>query len=222
MDLWKTCLSRSGLTRLEVLVLLGVFGIFGALVLPVFTSSVCDGGREKVVSNAKQIALVLFLYAGDHDGRFPEARSNANEAFQQLLSGYLSSKGIFVDRRSPWTPEYPDESGPAKSQLAAGENAFAYVCGLNRESNPEFPLVAQGFAEGSPGVYTLNPQVKGGVGSERRAAVIRVDGSGRFEKVSRWEYRVYKKTGPFSKIDIFASAPGWLAPDQVPLNPASE
>jgi hypothetical protein len=182
----------------------------------------CDGGRTKVVSNAKQIALALKIYAMDHDGRFPEARSNANEAFQQLLPDYVSSKLAFVARRSPWVSDYPDKADFVKPQLAGGENAFAYVCGLNSASNPEFPLVAEGFVEGNPGVYTFNPQLKGGVGRERQAVVVRVDGTGRFERVSRWDYRVYKKTGLFRKMDIFAPASGWLTADQVPLNPASE
>jgi hypothetical protein len=52
--------------------------------------------------------------------------------------------------------------------------------------------------------------------------VIRVDGSGGFEKVRLSDYRVYGTVGIGNRQqDLFASAPGWLAPDQVPLNSAS-
>ena len=213
--------SENGFTRLEGVAVVIVVTLLVAIAWPAFTGTI-HGGHTGYIVWGKEIARAVMAYAADHNGRFPEAQSNANEAYEQLFPDYVLSKRVFVPRRSAWTPNYPDEASLKRPGLAVGENGFAYVRGLNSESNPEFPLVAQGFREGSPGVYAFDPRRKGGVGSERRAVVIRVDGSGRVEEVNRWDFRVYKKVGFLRKMDIFAPAPGWLAADQMPLNPASE
>jgi hypothetical protein len=96
--------------------------------------------------------------------------------------------------------------------LKAGENCFAYVPGQTLGTHPKFPLIAMAFAKGIPGTYPINSRVKWTV-------IVRSDGSGRLEKVSSSDGRIYGSDGNGNKIDLFKPAPDWLAADQVPLNP---
>jgi hypothetical protein len=162
---------------------------------------------------AKGIYLALKMYAGDHDGKFPSMRpdgspiTTANQAYRTLIPKYVQTEKIFYIKDSAWTPKEPDDDIKGDRKLAAGENAFAYVPNLTDVSNPNFPLVATGFLEGKPGAYGDDPTVKGGISKGDGVVVVRVDGSGMFE-------RLEKHDG-----DLFNPTSEWLAPNQVPLNP---
>lgn len=196
--------------------------------------NICSSST-KDLSNAKTIYLGLKVYALDNGGRFPDTRSdgtkpvsNANEVFENLIPNYIPNKTPFYSKGSAWTPRPPNNEDLTPQRLLAGENHFAYVLNLTDNSNPDFPLVADGFVEGKPGVYTLEEGVKGSIKtrnrSEKSAIVIRVDGSGKLEAASKSPDGFYRLLGPTvpnaSKADLFAPAANWLRPDQTLLNPA--
>ena len=215
--------STNGLTRLEGVIAVGVTAILTAIVLPAFMTRLGDDrGVIPVLVNAKQVHHALAAYAVDYRGWFPKAGLTASESYQALFPTYLSSKELFFARHSAWTPNPPLDHDPDPSTLRPGQNHFAYVPGLRVDSNPDFPLVAEGFVEGRPGVYSNGLKAKGGRMRGQVVIVVRVDGRGRAERPYRSDYRVYDSTGIFSKRDIFAPAVDWLASDQAPLNPAGE
>lgn len=221
---------------LEGVVIAGLFFVIFFLAAPALfpvtggVGIVERGVQTKDLSNAKQIYLGLKLYAVEHNGRFPVAvrggtqdLSNANEAYSNLVPDYIRNAGIFYLKDSAWTPAPPEaaKGGLKRKQgLAAGENQFAYVTHLTEESNPSFPLIVDGFAEGRPGVYTSDKNAKGGVWNGKQAIVIRVDGSGKVERVQSTDFKVYGDIGSGINADLFSSAPNWLSADQIPLNPA--
>jgi len=219
--------TSAGFTLIELLVVIAIIALLAGIALPVYTQVQERGAQTKDLSNAKQIGLALKLYAGDNDGNFPvvAAAGTANEAFAKLVPQYVPTEKIFYLAKSRWTPAQPDEvfgteadGSPSATNLAAGENNFAYVNNLTDTSNPNFPLIADGFADGSPGAYTRDETAKGGVWKGKKAIVVRADLSGAVEKCNS-AFRVMGKTGTGTDADIFATSSTWLSGTQAPLNP---
>lgn len=218
--------TSAAFTLIELLVVISIIAVLAGIALPVYTQVQERGAQTKDLSNAKQIALACKLYAGDNDGKFPAVASTAtaNDAFALLVPQYIPTEKIFYLAKSQWTPKPPDEvfdtSGatpPGATTLASGENNFAYVNNLTDTSNPNFPLIADGFST-SVGTYTKDETAKGGVWKGKKAIVVRADMSGNVEKCDG-SYKVMGKTGSATDADIFASSTTWLAPTQTPLNP---
>ena len=212
--------NKSAFTLIELLVVITIIAILASIALPVFNSVTERANQTKDLSNAKQIGLGLKLFAGDNDGKFPVAGANANTAFAQLVPQYITTEKVFYLSKSPWTPAAPDEvATDATTTLASGENHFAYVNNLSDTSNPNFPLLADGFAAGTPGTYTNAETSKGGVWKGKKAIVIRADLSGSVEKCTS-AYKVFGKTGSgTADADIFATGATWLDSSQTPINP---
>src|SRR5947208_14810458 len=108
---------------LFVIAIISILAIFGLLS---FTSFQQKGKQTKALSNAKQIALALRLYASDHDGTYPSTTldasgnptttdvSTSNDAFAQLFPTYIKSEAIFYVGGSAWcAPGPPDEQTDA-------------------------------------------------------------------------------------------------------------
>ncbi|HWB61496.1 MAG TPA: hypothetical protein VG733_18585, partial [Chthoniobacteraceae bacterium] len=212
--------------------------------LPVFTSVKVKGNQTKALSNAKQIALALRLYASDNSGNFPAYTlqngspttttvSTANDAFAELFPTYLTDESIFATPGSAWSPTGPDQQydnapdNTSGKTLEAGENTWAYVTGLNDSSNAAVPLIADGFT-GNAGVtsshtYTVDPTQKGGVWKGKQAIVVHSDASGGIQNVSQTQYYIVGPCGNgVSNGDIFTTAngaDGWLGSGNVTLNP---
>lgn len=219
--------SSAAFTLIELLVVISIIAVLAGIALPVYTQVQERGAQTKDLSNAKQIALGLKLYAGDNDGLYPVVEGGtSNEAFAKLVPQYIPTEKIFYLAKSKWTPNQPDEvfgtgadGTPASTNLDTGENHFAYVNNLTDTSNPNFPLIADGFAAGTPGTYTNDETAKGGVWKGKKAIVVRADLSAAVEKCNS-SFKVMGKTGSTQDADIFAPAsPNWLSATQIPVNP---
>ncbi len=209
----------SAFTLIELLVVITIIAILASIALPVFNGVTERANQTKDLSNAKQIGLALKLYAGDNDGKFPVATTDANDAFAQLIPTYVTTEKVFYLAKSAWTPAPPDEvTSSAAETLKVGENNFAYVNNLTDTSNPNYPLIADGFASTGTGVYTSDETAKGGVWKGKKAIVIRADLSGTVEKCNA-TFQVFGKTNVAGDADIFASTTTWLSSTQVPFNP---
>ncbi len=64
-------------------------GILAGIALPVFNAVGDRGLAVKGLAQAKQIALGCKLYAGDHDGKFPDN-------LDQLIPTYLTDRRLFI------------------------------------------------------------------------------------------------------------------------------
>jgi prepilin-type N-terminal cleavage/methylation domain-containing protein len=194
--------KTSAFTLIELLVVIAIIAILASIALPAFSAVQERAKQTKDLSNGKQIALALKQFALDNNGVFPQyapaasygaaitagvAPANSNEAFWWLFPTYLTAEDIFVVGGSKWSKGQPDNSidaagaGARLLTLAAGENAYLYVLGLNDTSNPQFPLVADAVVDpaAAPYTYTTDQNTPGGVWKGRRAIVIFCDGSGR-------------------------------------------
>jgi hypothetical protein len=121
---------------------------------------------------------------------------------------WLSNSG---DRKYKW-PDFDIGTAPDYAQaLMPGECAWAYVSGLNQESAPQVPLLANGFSE-TIGQYSGDKARKGGVFAGEFCAWISVAGSAKIGTLNR-DYRLLEvKAG--KKTDVFSKAWG-TNPDNI-------
>jgi len=217
-------------TLIELLVVISIIAILAGIALPVFSSVQIKGAQTKDLSNAKQIALGLRLFAQDNNGIYPTTEpvagsslTTANDAYRNLVPQYIPQEKIFYLAKSAWTPKPPDEITSGLNGLSSGENNFAYVTGLNDSSIPNYPLIADGFG-GSSGAISgaatysspISANVKGAVWGGKNAIVIFCDGSGVVETCK--SNLVLGVTPDSSSANLFTTTTNWIPSSQV-LNP---
>ena len=155
--------TSAAFTLIELLIVITIIAVLASIALPAFTGVKERGDQTKDLSNAKQIALALRQFAIDNNGSYPakapaadysEASGNpatSNDALWWLIPDLPSKRTNFRHSGSAYTPANPDNRFDAvgastrTDTLKAGENSYAYVCGLTDTSNPIFPLIADGF-----------------------------------------------------------------------------
>lgn len=231
---------KAAFTLIELLVVISIIAILAGIALPVFGSVQVKGAQTKALSNAKQIGTALRLYAVDNNGQYPSytldgttgkptttAVTTSNAAFAQLIPDYLANEDIFWLTKSPMcNPTPPDgQMDPPGTftpnlTLAAGENEWAYVLGLNDTSNPSFPLIANGFNQESSHKYSDQEGKLGSVWKGKSAIVVRCDTSGAVMKVDRSTFTVKGPVGGTTDDDIFSnSTTTWLGQNNNTVNP---
>ena len=168
------------------------------------------------------------------------AGSTSNDALRWLVPTYTNSEDIFVVPGSAWSKgddnsldavlntsggaTYPVAGGGVDATtLASGEVGYAYVANLNDTSNPQFPLICDGFQIGTT-TYPNDKTITGGVWGGTRAVVIFVDGSGRVMKCDGGVVGAQYPNRPgraYSLVDLTqAPLEGWLSSANFILNPA--
>ncbi len=236
--------SGAAFTLIELLVVITIIAILASIALPVFNGVTERANQTKDLSNAKQLGLAAKLFATDNNGNFPSKSPGAdyntatdlasggvsNDAFWWLFPNYLQSEDIFVVAGSRWSTGVDNQIDPATATsrnqtLRGGENNYAYVAGLTDTSNPAFPLLADGFKEGSIGTYETSKSLKGGVWAAKKAIVVFCDASGQIMKVDPATHKVLRP-GTTTQQGLFdASADPnnpWLDQTGNPvLNPAA-
>ena len=224
----KRTRCRQGFSILEMIIVIAILLVLVGLAVPAALRVRTQGTQMKDLNNGKQIYLGLKLFSTDNDGRFPWADydanlagpattgstvSNANTAYQNICPQYIQLRATFYSANSVWTPSRPDENAATPPLTLPGENAFAYVPGLNSNSNPNFPLIANAFST-TVGVYSRTPGEKGSLWRAKSALVIRVDGATKFEPCNP---KTLKVAGDANRPDMFAPGNGWIP--QLPVNP---
>lgn len=221
--------QNSGFTLIELLVVISIIAILAGFALPAFANVQIKSRQTKSLNNAKQIGLACKAFAIDFNGQYPTKKldtnnrqtqndvANANEAFGQLLPDYLATEQCFFLAKSAFTRIQPDERFSSDAEkLVQGENAYAYVLNLSDTSPATWPLIAEGFNSESSHTYSKMENEKGGVWRGTHAVVVRADGSGAVEKLSR------SLTVPGSPDgdDLFKTgAANWMSVDNRTLNP---
>jgi prepilin-type N-terminal cleavage/methylation domain-containing protein len=215
--------TSAAFTLIELLIVITIIAVLASIALPAFTGVKERGDQTKDLSNAKQIALALRQFAIDNNGSYPSRPpatdysqasntlpNTSNDAFWWLFPTYLQSEQIFATNGSAYTPTNPDNrldaagAGARVNTLKAGENSYAYVCGLSDTSNPTFPLLADGFTAGSPGTYAASKSQKGGVWAAKKAVVVLCDASGQLMPVDQNTKQVMRTDNGGSKVSMFA------------------
>jgi len=114
---------RTGFTLLEVLLVLAILGVIGAMVVPQLLSRHQTAQVDAARLSIKGVEAALKLYALDHDGQFPEGEQ---DALEQLLAP-VDSKGNEMpsyfeeeDVQDPWAEmfyyRYPSSNHSSSSK----------------------------------------------------------------------------------------------------------
>ncbi len=67
--------SRAGFTLIEILVVIAIIAILAAILFPVFSRARAKARQSKCLSNQKQLALAMDMYAQDYDEQYPAAHN---------------------------------------------------------------------------------------------------------------------------------------------------
>jgi prepilin-type N-terminal cleavage/methylation domain-containing protein/prepilin-type processing-associated H-X9-DG protein len=62
---------RAAFTLIELLVVVAIIAVLAAMLLPALNNAKASAKRAQCLSNMKQLATGMFLYAGDHDDHVP-------------------------------------------------------------------------------------------------------------------------------------------------------
>jgi prepilin-type N-terminal cleavage/methylation domain-containing protein len=236
-------------TLIELLVVIAIIAVLASIAIPVMGQAQERAQRTKCLAQAKGIFPALKMFAGDHDGSFPSQKDqdeganagsgnsgggtlqDANQAFANLIPNYVSNETPFGNTASRYCQ---DASGGTKGpdndissqqkKLEKGENAYAYIRGLNETSNSSYPIIADAFAQGSEDdpKYSKKEKDFGAQWKGRYAIIVRCDGSATIENVNSTSLKVLRKgvgQKNLFKEDSSDSDP-WLVGCKV-LNPKS-
>ena len=222
-------IQQSAFTLIELLVVISIIAILAGIALPVFGNVKTRGDQTKALSNAKQIGTACKIYAVDYNGAFPiytdiaaktpaTTSSTSNQILQTLLPDYLPEKSIFAIGKSRYCKNAGTVAATSPANigiLGPAECEWAYVAGLSDTSYARWPLLADGFYQGT--TYSTVETEYGGVWQAKKAIVIRCDLSGSVETLKKSDRTVKRNPDePDSTAkDAFISGPGdspsWFA-----------
>jgi prepilin-type N-terminal cleavage/methylation domain-containing protein len=207
--------KTNAFTLIELLVVISIIAILASIAIPVFGTAQEKANQNKGLQQAKGIFYGLKMFAGDHQGSFPSkpdedegtgaasgTLKDANEAYANLIPAYIQGEAPFGIPGSKYCKDQsgankgPDNDTSTRNKvLEKGENTFAYVNGLSDTSNASWPILADGFAQGSEAdpKYSKKEGDYGAVWKGRRAIIVRCDGSATIENVNQTSLRVTRK-----------------------------
>jgi len=97
-----------GFTLIELLVVIAIIAILAAILFPVFARAREKARQTSCLSNEKQIALALLMYAQDYDERFMNVRQGPG-GWNALVQPYTKNWQLF---QCPSFSEYVRTCGP--------------------------------------------------------------------------------------------------------------
>ncbi len=98
-------MRRSGFTLIELLVVIAILAILASILFPVFARAREKARQASCLSNLKQIALGVMMYAQDHDELLCYYQRPFGYAWWDDLQPYLKNTQIQVcPSKSDWNP----------------------------------------------------------------------------------------------------------------------
>lgn len=133
--------KSAALTLVEVLVVIFILFVLAALLLPTL-APIKDRRRGQCVMNLKQIGLAYFVWAGDHNGKFPMQVSVTDGGTMELTTNgknpWLNFLVMSNELNTPWILICPvDRDRAIATNFPAGFSAknISYFVGLDAGTN---------------------------------------------------------------------------------------
>ncbi len=112
---------RKAFTLIELLVVIAIIAILAAILFPVFAQAKEAAKKSSCLSNTKQMATALYLYAQDNEDTLCQTSWEANATYTKqvhwtyLMQPYIKNWNIFVcpSDPNPVTPKNPTPNGVA-------------------------------------------------------------------------------------------------------------
>ena len=89
------CPPRLGFTLIELLVVVAIIALLAALLLPALKRAREKAKQGVCVSNLRQLALAIVLYADDWGGKFPMVWYNAEGPWTWKVTPYVKNTKLF-------------------------------------------------------------------------------------------------------------------------------
>ena len=86
--------KQAGFTLIEILVVLAIIAILMSFIFPAVSRAKEQANVTKCISNVKQVALALTMYAGDHDDELPAVNQTLKDSWvaEMIKGSYLKPK----------------------------------------------------------------------------------------------------------------------------------
>jgi len=138
--------SRRAFTLIELIVVVVIFAILVAILLPVLSSARRSANTRVCGENLASVYEATSLYAGDHDGYVPSASPSGSQG---------NARGLYIAAR-------PKEWKASLATFGAIEDLFWCPLGPQRD-DPPIVLFAQGDPADQPREtnYDLNTIIRG-------------------------------------------------------------
>lgn len=160
-------MAITGLVMGSVLALAGT-AILAGLAMPAFAATQSRAKMMQAQNNARQIAIMLKMYAGDYNGNYPDADQDdrpqtSNDAFRLLFKrGIANDERVFSAPLSLYVGDNNIGSAPEYFEaLTARENHWAMTKGLSDSSSGLAPLIFENSVEGGSWPPMWNARAEG-------------------------------------------------------------
>ncbi len=160
--------QKRGFTLIELLVVIAIIAILAAILFPVFAQARSKARQVSGLSNAKQVALGILMYAQDYDEQYPKAGwdcqltgdhpslgPNVRNAcggtnWQNVIYPYTKNAGIY---KSPGDSSNPDWNWAGDGDdFRFNDGNFSLL--INDLLSHQMPTTSAGYAiagDGPPG-----------------------------------------------------------------------